>query len=205
METGALMEEGPVRPRVSAQPTIGAQPGVGQPRRTWRRALSGPALQRLRRQLDERERELRTKIVDERNRVQDEATAQFDGGGGDLVDRAFVTTQVSMERDLIERCMGQLDEIARTHDRIASGDIGICIDCADPIEGERLDANPVASRCTECQMLREKAARINAAERCSRRSVGGDHAALIRAPRSIVAPAGGAAIAASDRRRASLA
>jgi RNA polymerase-binding transcription factor DksA len=35
-----------------------------------------------------------------------------------------------MERDLIERCMGQLDEIARTHDRIATGDIGICIDCA---------------------------------------------------------------------------
>ena len=128
----------------------------------WRRALSGPALQRLCRQLDERERELREKIVEERHRVQDEAAAQLDGGGGDLVDRAFVTTQVSMERDLIERCMGQLDEIARTHDRIASGDIGICIDCAEPIEGERLDANPVASRCTECQMVREKAARINA-------------------------------------------
>jgi len=166
METGALMEAKgsfDLEPRVSAQPAIGAHArAVGQPTGgTWRRALSGPALQRLRRQLDERERELRTKIVDERNRVQDEAAAQFDGGGGDLVDRAFVTTQVSMERDLIERCMGQLEEIARTHDRIASGDIGICIDCAEPIEGERLDANPVASRCTECQMLREKAARVN--------------------------------------------
>jgi len=127
----------------------------------WRKPLSQPALQRLRRRLDEWERELRTKIDDERNRVQDEALSQFDGVG-DLVDRAFVTTQVSMERDLIDRCMNHLDEIARTHDRIATGAIGICIDCGDPIEGERLDANPVASRCTECQMLQEKAARINA-------------------------------------------
>ena len=135
---------------------------AGRPANTaWRKALSESALQRLRRQLDERERELRTKIVDERNRVQDEAFAQLDGVG-DLVDRAFLTTQVSMERDLIDRCMNQLDEIARTHDRIANGDIGICVDCDEPIESERLDANPVASRCTECQMVREKAARINA-------------------------------------------
>jgi DnaK suppressor protein len=167
METRALMEatgELDSERLVSTQASVGAHARtLGQPAGgTWRAALSGPALQRLRRRLDERERELRTKIVDERNRVQDEAAAQLDGGGGDIVDRAFVTTQLSIERDLIERCMGQLDEIARTHDRIATGDIGICVDCTDPIEGERLDANPVASRCTECQMLREKAARINA-------------------------------------------
>ena len=167
METRAPME---AKGQIDSEPSISTQSAIGVRARAagpsaggiWRKALSGQALQRLRRRLDERERELRAKIVDERNRVQDEAEAQFDGGGGDLVDRAFVTTQVSMERDLIERCIGQLDEIARTHDRIATGDIGICIDCADPIENERLDANPVASRCTECQMLREKAARINA-------------------------------------------
>src|SRR4029450_6367132 len=90
----------------------------------WRNALSGRALQRLRRQLDERERELRTKILDERHRVQDEALAQLDDGG-DLADRAFLTTQVSMERDFIDRCMHQLDEIARTRDRIPTGDLGI--------------------------------------------------------------------------------
>lgn len=128
----------------------------------WRREpLSEHALQRLRRRLDERERELRTKILDERTRVQDEAMSQHDEVG-DLVDQAFVITQVTMERDLIDRCINQLDEIARTHDRIASGDIGICVDCDEPIEGDRLEANPVASRCTECQDVQEKVARINA-------------------------------------------
>jgi RNA polymerase-binding protein DksA len=127
----------------------------------WRVTIPKPALERLRRQLEARERELWMKIVDERNRVQDEAQSQQDSVG-DLVDQAFVTTQVTMERDLIDRCMSQLDEIARTRDRIANGEFGVCVDCHEPIESGRLRANPVASRCTECQMVREKEAWINA-------------------------------------------
>ena len=134
---------------------------AGEPAARWRVSMPGPALARLRRQLEARERELWMKIVDERRRVQAEGQAQQETVG-DLVDRAFVTTQMTMERDLIDRCMMQLDEIARTRDRIERGEIGICVDCHDPIEGERLKANPVASRCTECQMLREKADWINA-------------------------------------------
>ena len=134
---------------------------AGHPAARWHSAMPGPALERLRRQLEARERELRRKIVEERNRVQDEAQSELDSVG-DIVDRAFLNTQVTMERDLIDRCVTQLDEIARTRDRIANGDVGICIDCHEPIEGGRLKANPVASRCTECQMVREKEAWINA-------------------------------------------
>ena len=134
---------------------------VKRPPARWRATMPERALERLCRQLEVRERELWMKIVDERSRVQDEAQAQHDSVG-DLVDQAFVTTQVTMERDLIDRCMSQLDEIARTRDRIANGEIGICIDCHEPIENGRLQANPVASRCTECQIVHEKEAWINA-------------------------------------------
>jgi RNA polymerase-binding transcription factor DksA len=134
---------------------------AGEPAARRFTSMPGPALVRLRRQLEALERDLRSKIVDERHRVQDEAQAQLEDVG-DLVDRAFVTTQVKMERDLIDRCVTRLDEIARTRDRIASGEIGICVDCREAIEGERLEANPVASRCTECQIVREKEAWINA-------------------------------------------
>ena len=156
------MESSPAGPALERPLRVaGGARGAARSREgTWRKSMSEPALQRLRRQLDERERELRTKIVDERNRVRDESLDQLDGVG-DIVDRAFVTTQVAMEHDLIERCMSQLEEIARTHDRIATGDIGICIDCGDAIEVERLRANPVASRCTECQIVHEKFERIN--------------------------------------------
>jgi RNA polymerase-binding transcription factor len=144
--------------RATAEKRSGA---AGRPAVRWRPAMPGPALERLHRQLETRERELWRKIVEERNRMQDEAQSQLESVG-DIVDRAFVTTQVTMERDLIDRCMTQLDEIARTRDRIANGEIGICVDCHEPIEGGRLKANPVASRCTECQMVREKEVWINA-------------------------------------------
>ena len=152
-DTDCLVDE---RPLEEARSDSAAQPAARR-----RASLPEPVLKRLRRQLEARERELWRKIVDERSRVQDEAQAELESVG-DLVDRAFVTTQVTMERDLIERCIVQLDEIARTRDRIANGEIGICVDCHAPIEGGRLQANPVASRCTECQIVREKAEWINA-------------------------------------------
>lgn len=121
-----------------------------------RKPLSERSLQRLLRRLDERERELQAKIADERHRVQHEELSQLENEVGDDVDRAFVKTQVGLERDLIERCVSQLQDIAATHDRIARGDIGICADCGEAIESARLEANPVASRCTDCQTRREQ-------------------------------------------------
>ncbi len=129
---------------------------------TGRNPLSEGALRRLLRQLDARERELQAKIADERNRVQSEGLSQLENEVGDDVDRAFVKTQVGLERDLIDRCVNQLSEIAATHDRIAKGEVGVCVDCGEPIDSARLEANPVASRCTDCQTRREKAARVAA-------------------------------------------
>jgi DnaK suppressor protein len=117
-------------------------------------------LERLLRQLNARERELQAKIADERYRVQSEGLSQLENEVGDDVDRAFVKTQVGLERDLIDRCVSQLSEIAATHERIASGEVGVCIDCGESIEPARLEANPVASRCTDCQARSEQARRI---------------------------------------------
>jgi len=141
-------EQHPARRRAPATP-----PSRGKP-------LSGRSLQRLLRQLDERERELRAKISDERSRVQSEGLSQLENEVGDDIDRAFVKTQVGLERDLIDRCVNQLSEIAAVHDRIARGEVGVCIDCGEPIDHARLEVNPVASRCTDCQTRSEMAARI---------------------------------------------
>jgi DnaK suppressor protein len=128
--------------------------------RSRRKPLSERELQRLLRRLGERERELHEKIADERQKVENEELSQLENVVGDDVDRAFVKTQVGLERDLLDRYLGQLNEIAAAHDRIARGDIGICVDCGDPIESARLEANPVASRCTDCQARREQRERV---------------------------------------------
>jgi len=39
--------------------------------------------------------------------------------------------------------------------RISQGSFGTCLACHDPIDFERLDANPEAAFCAECQRLRE--------------------------------------------------
>ena len=74
--------------RATAEKRSGA---AGRPAVRWRPAMPGPAVERLRRQLEARERELWRKIVEERNRVQDEAQSQLESVG-DIADRAFVTT-----------------------------------------------------------------------------------------------------------------
>jgi DnaK suppressor protein len=122
--------------------------------------LSERASRRLRRQLEEREQELLSKIAAERDRIENEGLAQLEGAVGDDIDRAFLTTHIGQERELIDRCWGQLNEIAAAHERFATGTIGICSDCGESIEGGRLDANPVASRCIECQERVEREQRI---------------------------------------------
>jgi len=135
-------------------------PEAQSPHARRARPLPGRTLQRLVRQLDERERELRAKVDDERYRVHSEGLEQLDGETGDDVDRAAVNMVVGLKRDLIDRCMSELNEIAAAQDRIARGEGGICADCGELIETARLDANPIARRCTDCQARSEMAARI---------------------------------------------
>lgn len=53
----------------------------------------------------------------------------------------------------------RLDEICAALSRIRDGSYGICIDCGDPIDLQRLAAMPEAPRCASCQGAHEKVAR----------------------------------------------
>jgi len=123
-------------------------------------ALSERASLRLLHQLEERKRDLHERIAAERDRIEVEGLSQLEGSVGDDVDRAFVTSHIGHERDVIDRYRMQLNEIAAATERYAAGDIGICSDCGERIEYKRLTINPVASRCTECQERAEQTARM---------------------------------------------
>ena len=48
--------------------------------------------------------------------------------------------------------------LQETHDalaRLAAGQFGICLECREPVEGQRLDVLPMAALCTGCQFLVE--------------------------------------------------
>ena len=96
------------------------------------------------------------KIAEERLRIDNEALSQLNAEVGDQVDQAFVMSSVEMERGLIDRYTEELEQIAAVRERLASGVFGQCLDCGEPIGAARLQAQPTAVRCTDCQWRHER-------------------------------------------------
>ena len=141
------------RAAVSARtdPRRSASPRYEQPKK-----LSQRELRDIEQRLDERQRMLVAKVAEERRRIDNEALPQLDADVGDQVDQAFVMTSVEMERGLIDRYTFELEQIAAVRERLASGVFGQCMDCGEPIGAARLQAQPTAVRCTDCQWRHEK-------------------------------------------------
>jgi RNA polymerase-binding protein DksA len=118
--------------------------------------LSQRELRDLVHRLDLRQRALQASIAEERHRIDTEALSQLDAEVGDQIDQAFVMTSVEMERGLIDRYTQELGQIAAVRERLAAGVFGICVDCGEPIGAARLQAQPTAVRCTDCQWRHEK-------------------------------------------------
>ena len=55
-----------------------------------------------------------------------------------------------------ERDVDELNRIAQALERFAAGDYGSCLDCGSDIPMARLDAQPAALRCVECQARFER-------------------------------------------------
>jgi len=104
--------------------------------------------------LDARERSLRDKIAERRDALEDAARPA--DPAGDVADKAFGRTRAEVEHDLIEMSLQELAEIAALRERLANGTYGECIECGEPIPPARLEVNPTARRCAECQARHEK-------------------------------------------------
>lgn len=113
-----------------------------------------PPARKLLEALDARERSLRDKIAERRDALED-ASHPADPAG-DLADKAFERTRAEVEHDLIELSLKELAEIAALRERLANGTYGECIECGEPIPPARLEVNPTARRCADCQTRHEK-------------------------------------------------
>jgi RNA polymerase-binding transcription factor len=118
--------------------------------------LSQRELRDIVHRLDLRHQTLMANIAEERRRIENEALSQLNAEVGDQVDQAFVISSVEMERGLIDRYTEELEQIAAVRERLASGVFGQCLDCGEPIGAPRLQAQPTAVRCTDCQWRHER-------------------------------------------------
>ena len=66
--------------------------------------------------------------------------------------------ETARERDLADlaRLTTELADLDAALARAAQGALGECTDCAEPIELARLNVNPAAARCAECQQFAEQ-------------------------------------------------
>jgi DnaK suppressor protein len=109
----------------------------------------------LERLLDERERQLREEV-----RALEEAGAERPSAQGreveDAVEDAEERFRTGMEHVDLQRDQEELRGIEQARDRLADGSYGICVDCAREIPFARLQAQPSAKRCVDCQSAYEK-------------------------------------------------
>jgi len=78
----------------------------------------------------------------------------------DTDDDAAAESATSLDIAHVARDAEELAVVDAALARIDNGEYGCCVDCGEDIAPERLSANPVAARCTECQERTERAALV---------------------------------------------
>ena len=72
-------------------------------------------------------------------------------------DDAIIDLETSLEVDSLERNTLELREVGKALLRIHTPEFGECTKCTGDIPFARLQANPLATRCTGCQRAHERA------------------------------------------------
>lgn len=110
---------------------------------------------RIRRTIEARLDELRAEITDklgEAALISGGLERSADIGEQSVADDTATADFADARRDVVEYQSGQA-ALAR----LEAGDYGTCIDCGEDIPAPRLQAQPFAIRCVECQERHERA------------------------------------------------
>ncbi|TNF47144.1 RNA polymerase-binding protein DksA [bacterium] len=86
-----------------------------------------------------------------------EEKAQF----ADPTDRASMETDRNFLLRIRDRERRLISKIDKALKRIEEGSFGICDECGEDIEINRLKARPVATLCIHCKTLQEEEERLN--------------------------------------------
>lgn len=113
-------------------------------------------LDELRAALEDRMALLREEVRSARERSGDENFQAITGQVSDFKDAAFATAVLNLNLADAERDVAEIRDIDAALARIADGSYGLCLDCGEAIDLDRLQAHPAARRCCACQELSER-------------------------------------------------
>jgi RNA polymerase-binding protein DksA len=110
----------------------------------------------FRTRLRERAQQLRGEIQEVLERSTDETHANIAERARDLEDDSFSNLIVDLNFSDIDRDANEIRRIDGALTRLSDGSYGTCIDCDQDIPMARLEAEPTAERCIQCQERFEK-------------------------------------------------
>jgi DnaK suppressor protein len=119
----------------------------------------------MRARLRERASQLRAEIRSTLERSADETHAKIAEQVRDNEDDSFSNLIVDLNLAEIDRDAGELRRIDTALARINEGSYGQCESCGQEIPQARLQAEPTALRCVQCQELFEKTHAVGATPR----------------------------------------
>lgn len=97
---------------------------------------------------------MRAQLVQRLQRIRDDAAHRHAPLSADAGDRAQETENDEVLQRLEQSASALLGQYQRAIERIDQGRYGTCEDCELPIEPERLEALPQATRCQACAAAR---------------------------------------------------
>lgn len=113
-------------------------------------------LEQLRHAIERRRESLVDELRRDVARARDEQFGQLAGSAPDIGDVSVATLLADLDQAELSRDVMELRALEAAHKRLADGSYGICVDCGAGIGFERLQAEPAAERCVECQQRHEK-------------------------------------------------
>ena len=113
--------------------------------------LSEKHLGEFRKVLEDRFLALREEIRQELLDSDKEHYIDLAGQVHDLEEESVADLLVDLDLAIIDLHVGEIREVDAALMRLARGEYGFCMDCADEIDLGRLRVQPTAKRCNPCQ------------------------------------------------------
>lgn len=135
--------------------------GYASPESVWGITMDKRRYGQIERGLDREEARLRTLLeaLKERGftRTESESVGELSSYDQHTADQGSETYEREKDLGLFLGTSEQLEQVHRARTRLRSGEYGICEECGQEIDAERLDALPTAMLCVACKAEQEEA------------------------------------------------
>jgi DnaK suppressor protein len=118
--------------------------------------LNDKQIQKLRQRMLDRQRVLVDEVKEQRSRTAEDGNEDVLGGVGDAGDESVQRMAIDLHLQEAGRDLEELRDIDLALQRMDGGEYGECEQCGGDIDYARLEVQPTATRCIDCQSQYEK-------------------------------------------------